>query len=600
MTERDVLKRLSDGLSEGEIQRVLAEALVSLDQDGLKRLAEKLGPETGATLLRALKGGGGKQAPVAGVAKVKQEWDRAWAEWNALIMEACDEEGDYVIQEHDWEQPYFDPLSVTHDLEPIAAKMRKLLPRVFDENLDPDFSFSEAVKDSVEEIGSSLPDWMDPFESEGFGLGPEATKCLLDWEWRCALRQDMAAFQFVDRLCAQEMSTKGLYLDAKTVADFIGGLTAQAKKDLFQGIQKSREKDPWKKALCSVHSRWFRIYEELCRSQDRPFYLENCRSRISQDWTLALPVIKDLQRREEYAEILKVCDVTLHSFLHLREGEQRDLRENLLFLRAGWSRSEEPDARLLELLGAWEQAAGNLKNEEMAVAIRLQIALLRDWRNWDKALAAFHHVPQPHFSALRERLFSQWRDLVAEKSLERCLDPWGKTQGPHWVHWLAEAAWEGPAGHESFQASLRRWLVEAERDAETLRRAEDVLARISLDIKGASWLSGVSPTLVRLLSYSWSDDRALSHSRRIWLERVGASSLAPELLSFWKRNLWRMIPDPAGSDYERCAEWARSLWEIDNVACRDLMGKWSVTHRRRRNLWKALRAKGLSVPVNQS
>ena len=113
-------------------------------------------------------------------------------------------------------------------------------------------------------------------------------------------------------------------------------------------------------------------------------------------------------------------------------------------------------------------------------------------------------------------------------------------------------------------------------------------------------MSGVSPTLVRLLSYSWSDDRALSHSRRIWLERVGASSLAPELLSFWKRNLWRMIPDPAGSDYERCAEWARSLWEIDNVACRDLMGKWSVTHRRRRNLWKALRAKGLSVPVNQS
>ena len=171
---------------------------------------------------------------------------------------------------------------------------------------------------------------------------------------------------------------------------------------------------------------------------------------------MALPVIKDLQRREEYAEILKVCDVTLHSFLHLREGERRDLRENLLFLRTGLSRSEEPDARLLELLGAWEQAAGNLKNEEIAVAIRLQIALLRDWRNWDKALAAFHHVPQPHFSALRERLFSQWRDLVAEKSLERCLDPWGKTPGPHWVHWLAEAAVRSllARSHSCFAAAL--------------------------------------------------------------------------------------------------------------------------------------------------
>lgn len=600
MKERDILKRLSDGLSEGEIQRVLAEALVSLDRDGLKRLATKLGPDTGATLLRALKGGGGKQASVAGTAKVKQEWDRAWAEWNALITEACDEEGDYVIHEHDWEQPYFDPLAVTHALEPIAARMRLLLPRVFDEDLDPDFSFAMAVKGSVEDIRSSLPDWMDPFESEGFGLGPEAAKCLLDWEWRSALRQDLPAFQFIEQLCELEISTKGLYLDAKSVANFIDGLTAQTKKDLFQGIQKGRDKDPWKQALRSAHSRWFKLYEELCRSQDRPSYLENCRSRINQDWALALPVVKDLQRREEYAEVLKVCDVALRSFLHLPAGERRDLREHLLFPRAGWSRSEEPDARLLELLGAWEQAADNLKNEELTAAIQLQIGLLRGWSNWDKALAAFRRVPQPHFSALRERLFVQWRDLVAEKSLDRFFDPWGKTPGPHWVHWLAEAAWAGPVGQESFHASLRRWLGEAERDAEALRRAQDALARISLDIDGASWLSNVSPALVRLLSCGWSDDRSLSHSRRTCLERVGASSLAPDLLSFWKRNLRRMIPDPAGSDYERCAEWARSLWEIDKISCHELMGTWLVTHRRRPNLWKALRAKGLPLPASPS
>ena len=48
--------------------------------------------------------------------------------------------------------------------------------------MDPDFSFAEAVQNSIEEIESGLPDWMDPFANEGFVLGPEATACLIEWE----------------------------------------------------------------------------------------------------------------------------------------------------------------------------------------------------------------------------------------------------------------------------------------------------------------------------------------------------------------------------------------------------------------------------------
>ena len=191
LNEGEILKRLSTGLSEKEIQRVLAGALTSLDQAGVDRLLRQVGPETGATLHRLLKPDDSKHPPVPGTAKVKEEWDRAWEDWNDRITEACRQEGDYVIQEHHWEAPYFDPLSVTHDLEPIAARMRKLLPRVFDENIDPDFSFAQAVQEDIEEINSSLPDWMDPFANEGFGLGPEATACLIDWEWRSARRRGM-------------------------------------------------------------------------------------------------------------------------------------------------------------------------------------------------------------------------------------------------------------------------------------------------------------------------------------------------------------------------------------------------------------------------
>ena len=522
-SEPEILKRLSAGLSKKEIQRVLAGALSSLDRAGVDRLLQGVGSDTGAVLRRILEADNAKQPPVPGKAKVKEEWDRAWEDWDARIAEACDSEGEYVIQEHHWEEPYFDPLSVTHDLEPIAARMRKLLPRVFEENLDPDFSFAEAVQENVREIGSSLPDYMDPFGNEGFGLGPEATDCLIDWEWRLARRKKMTGFQFVDRLCELEISTKGLGLDEKAVARFVRGLNEEGKQDVLKGIQAKREQNPWKQALSSAHSVWFQIYKDLCRGQDRPAYLENCRARISQDWALALPVIKDLERRSKHAEVLDLCAAALRSFLYLRAEDKWDLRQELLVTRAGYRLDRISDVRLLNLLEIWGRAAMALKEKEIVAAVRLQAELLEGWRNWEKAIAAFHRVPQPTFSALRERLFIQWKELVAEKSIGHVFyEGYQKSNKPHWVHALADAAWLGD--QVLFCASLRQWLKATEENDEALRQSERVLARLCLDLDSASWLTPVSRALQNILAYGWSDDQALRASRRKCLERLGASS----------------------------------------------------------------------------
>lgn len=598
LNEKEILKRLSAGLSEEEIQRVLAGALRSLDQAGVDRLLQGVGSETSAALRRILDADYSEHLPTPGKAKVKEEWERAWKDWDTRIAEACDSEGEYVIHEHHWEQPYFDPLYVTHDLEPIATRMRKLLPRVFEENLDTDFSFAEAVKENVKEIESSLPDWMDPFDNEGFGLGPEATACLIDWEWKTACRQKMAAFQFVDQLCELEMSTKGLGLDEKVVARFVRGLSAEGKRDVLKGIQAKRDQKPWKQALDSAHAGWFQIYKELCRSQDRPAYLENCRARISQDWTLALPVVKDLERKKEYADVLSLCATALHSFLYLRAEDKWDLRRELLVTRTGYRLDRLSDARLFDLLEIWGRAAHVLKEEEIAVAVLLQADLLEGWKNWNKAITAFRRVPQPIFSVLRETLFTQWKVLVAEKSIEHVFyDGYHKSDKPHWVHALADAAWDGnPA---SFCATVRQWIKTTEDNSETLRRSERALGRLCLDLDSISWLTPVSPSLQNLLAYGWSNDLVLRASRRKWLEHFGASSLIPELLEFWKRNVLYLVPDPgyAGApDYKNCADWTKALWEINQPACKELLHQWSVVHHRRRNLWRALREKGLSVP----
>jgi hypothetical protein len=594
--DAELLGRLSAGLSEGEIQRVLAGALKSLDHAGIDRLLKEVNSQTAATLRRVLHAKGAKHPVIPGTAKVQQEWDRAWEDWNSRIAEASDEEGQYVIQEHHWEEPYFDPGSLALDLEPIAVRMRKILARVIEENIDPDFSFADAVQESMEEIESGLPEWIHPFENEGFYLEPQATACLIDWEWRRARHRGRRAFQFVDQLRELEAATEGLHLDETALARFIRSLDREAKEDVLKGIQAKRGREPWKQALEEAHSSWFQIYKELSRSGDRPSYLADCRARISQDWTLAMPVAKDLGRKKKLADVMVVCASAVRSFLGLREGEKWEPVEDLLVVRAGFQWHKPLDARLLDLLAIWSRSAHALQQEETAAALRLQSDLLKNWRNWDKAIAAFRCVSEPGLTPLRERLFAQWRELVADESVEPAGYPPHEDE-PHWVHILADAAWK-EENQNSFCGRLRRWLNAIERDARTLRRSEGALARLSLDLDGAAWLRSASPAMARLLAGAQTNDPVLGASRRKWLKRLGAVSLIPELLQFWVRNICCLVPDPAasrGSDYRDCADWARALRELNPTSSTELLHEWSVAHHRRRNLWRALGAKGLSV-----
>jgi len=79
--EKELLKSLSAGLSQEEIERVLVGALSTLGAKGIERLSESLGPDTGAALRRALRSRGKKRPPVPGPSKVIQEWERAWGDW---------------------------------------------------------------------------------------------------------------------------------------------------------------------------------------------------------------------------------------------------------------------------------------------------------------------------------------------------------------------------------------------------------------------------------------------------------------------------------------------------------------------------------------
>ena len=73
-----------------------------------------------------------------------------------------------------------------------------------------------------------------------------------------------------------------------------------------------------------------------------------------------------------------------------------------------------------------------------------------------------------------------------------------------------------------------------------------------------------------------------------------------EVLEFWKRNAASLVPDPAqtrGSSYTDCAEWLAVVHELDRQAYIRILQDWSQRHRRRRNLWQALKERRLPLEV---
>ena len=128
--------------------------------------------------------------------------------------------------------------------------MRKLIPRVLSEGIDPEFSFLAAIVETTGDLGSGLPEWMLRFrDGDDFGPGPEVTSCLLEWEFAAVHRDGRGPFDVVNEICKAEQTTDGLGFDHDTIRDFVLRLPVKERKQVGEGIQAHRGESHWKKAL---------------------------------------------------------------------------------------------------------------------------------------------------------------------------------------------------------------------------------------------------------------------------------------------------------------------------------------------------------------
>lgn len=67
-------------------------------------------------------------------------------------------------------------------------------------------------------------------------------------------------------------------------------------------------------------------------------------------------------------------------------------------------------------------------------------------------------------------------------------------------------------------------------------------------------------------------------------------------MEWWEKCTAHLVPDPSTaskSDYTVHTRWLNLLREINPTGYQAVVAKWQTEHKRRTNLWKAIRARGL-------
>jgi len=119
---------LFEALTQQEIIRLLDALWATLPPDRQAEVLDQLPPDTRQTVQRILSppdsAGDAEVAPDKPVstAKLEQTWSTLWQDWNSVVAEAAEEDGDYMAQDEHWEPPYFDQYAFVNDLEQDLGK----------------------------------------------------------------------------------------------------------------------------------------------------------------------------------------------------------------------------------------------------------------------------------------------------------------------------------------------------------------------------------------------------------------------------------------------------------------------------------------------
>jgi hypothetical protein len=595
--------RLLTALTNTEVSSLLDALLQTLPLDSLEKSIAQLASDTQATIRQILQpyeiSGADPKAEFStrSLAKLSQTWSELWQDWEVIILEASEEDGQYIEQEAHWEAPYFDNYAFADDLDGVAQKMQPLVQTAFEHDFTPDRGFASALLEAEAKISGGLPEWMEIVD--GIVLGNYVTQCLLQWEFLTTQTQGQDAFQFVQHIKHLESEFSLMGLDDQALINFLCELPEADRQCIFTGLTDAKAKPPWQRELSNAHSPWHLFYREFTNQFAPERYLDHLRTTISQRWTDGLPVIEHLLAEKNYAESLTVIQKTLASLLtsRCRKATWQPESSLLITLVGGYYYQEEFFDSEKTLLGYFQQAAQALGKTEQVNALKIQQIAFDSCFDWQTMFQAFAEIPVSQKT--HRSLFQSWRDSVIQRATPQS-SLFGSRQELQfgWLHWLIDSITDTKKGAPWFQQHISQWLTHLPGNRDALGESFDLLRLLTKDLyvlKGKEQPS--YPTfykvVIRVAELSAPDDS----SRQAYLKEFAPKDLWKQVMAYWKAHLQNFVPDPRSShksDYTQHTRWVAALKEIAPKDCETLLAQWKSEHIRRSNLWKAMKEAGLT------
>ena len=194
---------LIESLTTDQIACMLEVVASAGDLESLMDDFKRADPDMAATVDDILKGGrtradGKTQSQPVSHKRTMEYWNSLWRHWHEILADVGNEEGQYAVQDHHWEEPYFAGSYFASDLEPIARDMLGLIDDVYASVEYPDI-FVEALEE-IEASIASYPEWMGVEYGEPCELEKNATSCVLNWLWSGLNNQTSSGIIFLEKV----------------------------------------------------------------------------------------------------------------------------------------------------------------------------------------------------------------------------------------------------------------------------------------------------------------------------------------------------------------------------------------------------------------
>ena len=586
---------LMESLTKDQIACMLEVVASVGDLKSLMEDFKRADPDMAATVNDILKGsrtvtdGKTKSRPVSHK-RTMEYWNSLWRHWHEILADVGNEEGKYAVQDHHWEEPYFDGSYFASDLELIARDMLGLIDDVYASVECPGL-FTEALEE-IEASIASYPEWMGVEYGEPCELLKNATSCVLKWLWSSLQHEPHSGISFLEKVYKIEASYKLVCMNQNALVDVFVNLPADSCHEIYTYLQDEAQVID----LSDVYSPWHQINHVYESRFDSTKYLETCRHHLGHNWRYGRPLIDDALNRNEFQEAERWLEQTFSSLLE-RKRKGKWYPELSLLMDQLEYYMEEGQEEIAALLLVWSEVSLKLGDTQRGTAAQLQGVIFRLPEDCEAVIKEYKRIIGPKTRKTVDPLFEQWKTEMAERSFPRYMD--APTVSDSWVHWLIEASSDPKKKKERFLNKLNGWLKDLKKDKKSFKKQWHWLARLTSDLPDSKRLVQKYPVFYKtVLPAEASADDLLGSFRCRGLKKMNAGPGLLLAMDVWQEHLHLIVPNPADaykSDYTDHAAWCKAVHELNQNTYTALLSRWRKKHNRRRNLWRDMKAIGLSV-----